>query len=161
MKDFILFKKMVTPIIVQIFFWGGLLYCMVMGMMTMAAGGGMRDGSGKVFWGFGLLLAGPLVVRMACEMVLMLYKIFENFSGLNQPAAAAADVSAKDDPSAEKSAAPAKKPAVLPRLIVARNFPVTKPAGNGSGAASEAAAENESDKNREAPAGSGQGNGKT
>lgn len=79
MNDFLKFKKMMTPIIIQILFWIGVAVCVIAGIIEIVSGintpyGG---GGGVVFMGILLLLLGPILVRVWCELMLVLFSIYD------------------------------------------------------------------------------------
>ena len=79
MNDFLKFKKMMTPIIIQILFWIGVAVCVIAGIIEIVSGintpyGG---GGGVVFMGILLLLLGPILVRVWCELMLVLFSIHD------------------------------------------------------------------------------------
>lgn len=69
MKDFLTFKKMITPIIIQIIFWIGALACVIGGLILM----GQRCVPG--FVGFICALLGPVGVRIICEILIVIFSI--------------------------------------------------------------------------------------
>jgi len=78
-NDFLKFKKMMTPIIIQILFWIGVAVCVIAGIIEIVSGintpyGG---GGGVVFMGILLLLLGPILVRVWCELMLVLFSIYD------------------------------------------------------------------------------------
>lgn len=79
MSDFLKFKKMITPIIIQILFWIGAAVCVIGGITEIV--GGMNTpyggGGGIVFMGIILLLLGPILVRVVCELIIVLFNIHD------------------------------------------------------------------------------------
>lgn len=67
MKDFLLFKRMLIPYLVQIFFWLGIVACLVMGISDIY--------KGLLLQGIGSIIIGPILVRMVCEYVVVLFRI--------------------------------------------------------------------------------------
>ena len=66
-KDFVYFRKMLTPLIIQIVFWVGAVAAFVGGIATMFNGG---------FWrGLLIALLGPFIVRIFSELILVTFKI--------------------------------------------------------------------------------------
>ncbi len=72
MQDFLTFKRMITPIIIQILFWIGAGLYVIYGLYTMTQGG--------MAIAFGLLMVifGPIFVRIVCELVIIVFRIEEN-----------------------------------------------------------------------------------
>ena len=79
--DFLKFRKMITPVIIQILFWIGVAGTVIAALMTMATSFG-RYGSG--FAGFlgGLLMLviGPVVVRIYCELLILMFRMNETLT---------------------------------------------------------------------------------
>lgn len=77
MGDFIRFKKMITPMIIQILFWIGVA-CAVIGGLIMVVAGLLRvneGGGGLVFLGILWVLFGPVLVRVYCELLILGFSI--------------------------------------------------------------------------------------
>ena len=72
MQDFLTFKRMVTPIIIQILFWVGAVFSVVYGLYTMTQGGM------AIVLGLMMVILGPIFVRVGCELVIIVFRIEEN-----------------------------------------------------------------------------------
>ena len=74
-KDFLFFRKMLTPLIIQIIFWIGVVVTFIGGIATMFQSGG--------FWR-GLLAAilGPIFVRIFTELIIVTFKINDSLSDI-------------------------------------------------------------------------------
>jgi len=59
---------MITPIFIQIIFWLGVLGCVIAGLGTMGQ---------SVLQGLATLILGPLVVRIYCELIIVVFKMNE------------------------------------------------------------------------------------
>jgi hypothetical protein len=79
MSDFWAFRKMVTPVIIQILFWVGVIACVV-GGIAMIAMGSKYFGSQMLLKGALLIIFGPLVVRVYCEILIVLFRINETLT---------------------------------------------------------------------------------
>jgi hypothetical protein len=75
MGDFLAFRRMVTPLIIQILFWVGILACIIFGLLILVKS---RGGIVAIIDGAVLVLLGPIVVRVICEMIITLFRIEEN-----------------------------------------------------------------------------------
>ena len=73
-SDFLAFRSLVTPKIIQIVFWLGTAYFAVAGLTMTVMG---LTGSGLVLMLIGLLMLtlGPIIVRVFCELVMLIFKI--------------------------------------------------------------------------------------
>ena len=76
MGDFLKFKRMITPVIIQILFWVGVVACVILGLVTMVVGvASERGGGGQVISGLLMILLGPIVVRVYCEVLIVVFAI--------------------------------------------------------------------------------------
>ena len=76
MGGFIKFEKMITPLLIHLVFWLGVLGSIVSGIFMIIFGfisdsGGM----GQVFIGLVTMFFGPIVVRVYCELLIVVFKI--------------------------------------------------------------------------------------
>ncbi len=73
-NDFLAFRNFITPKIIQIVFWLGTAYFAVAGLTMMIMG---LTGNGLVLMLIGLLMLsmGPIIVRVFCELVMLIFKI--------------------------------------------------------------------------------------
>ncbi len=72
MQDFLTFKRMMTPIIIQILFWVGAVFYVVYGLYTMTQGGL------AIVFGLLMVILGPIFVRIGCELIIIVFRIEEN-----------------------------------------------------------------------------------
>lgn len=68
MLDFILFRRMLTPLLIQILFWIGLLLCLITGIADFFNGEGWVRA-------LQVLIIGPIVIRMICEVFILFFRI--------------------------------------------------------------------------------------
>ncbi len=82
MRDFWAFRTMVTPVIIQIVFWLGVIVTLVAGAAMVVYG--VRNyemGMGRYIWrGALLFLLGPLGVRLYCEILIVFFRINETLT---------------------------------------------------------------------------------
>jgi len=76
MKDFLLFKWMVSPILVQIFFWLAIIFSIVYGIFAMFHAG--------FFHGLFILVAGVLMSRIYAEIILIFFKIHDDVKAIRE-----------------------------------------------------------------------------
>jgi hypothetical protein len=69
MEDLLSFRKMITPVLIQILFWLGILVVVTVGLVLVVGG--------ALLQGLGLLIFGPIVVRVYCELTIVIFKIHE------------------------------------------------------------------------------------
>lgn len=69
MKDFLLFRRMLSPIVIQILFWLGVLVCLFVGVFGLF--------HQSVMQGLCVLIVGPLVLRVIAEYLIVQFKMNE------------------------------------------------------------------------------------
>lgn len=81
MRDFLTFRTMLTPLLIQAVFWVGSGLAVVVGLAYLVRGLSVQYGGGPfVFWGLVILLAGPLLVRLYCEIFIVFFRINETLT---------------------------------------------------------------------------------
>lgn len=88
-RDFLDFRRMITPVIIKILFWIGVGAAIISGLIVFFGGiiGGISgDGFGRVIGG---LIGGPLVmvvgiisVRIYAELLILAFRINETLSDI-------------------------------------------------------------------------------
>jgi hypothetical protein len=93
MSEFLSFKRMLTPAFIQVIFWLGVAFCVIGGIVMIAN----PIMPGQDVMGILLLLLGPIVVRIYCEIVIVLFRINENLTDIrnNQTLSAGRGVSGR------------------------------------------------------------------
>ncbi len=79
MKDFLAFRTMVTPLIIQTFFWVGVVLCVIIGLFFIVAGVKL-DTSRHLYKGILILFLGPLFVRIYSEILIVFFRINETLT---------------------------------------------------------------------------------
>lgn len=75
-EDFLTFRKMITPSIIQIVFWIGVALCVIGGIISIIGGATTKYGGGAaVLYGILLLFLGPLGIRICCEFIIVVFRI--------------------------------------------------------------------------------------
>ena len=76
--DFWAFKRMITPAIIQILFWVGSIITMIFGIIQIVIGvTESYGGGGLVLVGLITTLIGPLIIRIYCELLILLFRMHE------------------------------------------------------------------------------------
>lgn len=76
MNDFLCFKRMITPVIIQILFWIGVVVCVILGLTAIVGGANAsRGGGAMILGGLFWILLGPIVVRIYCELLIVIFTI--------------------------------------------------------------------------------------
>ena len=80
MEDFLKFRKMITPVIIQVLFWVGVAIA-VIGALGMMVVGVTSNGQGiMVLVGLVMLVIGPVVVRIYCELLILFFRMNETLT---------------------------------------------------------------------------------
>lgn len=81
MEDYLKFRKMITPTIIQILFWvgvaGAVLGALVMMGMSFGRYGG---GAAQFLGGLVFLVVGPVMVRIYCELLILFFRMNETLT---------------------------------------------------------------------------------
>ena len=76
MDDYLTFRKMITPIIIQVVFWIGVVLIAIVGLWEIFRGATTNFGGGQlVLTGLVTLLLGPLFWRIFCELLIVVFRI--------------------------------------------------------------------------------------
>jgi len=67
--EFLSFRKMITPVIIQVIFWLGVVGSVLVGLGAVFGGRGL--------YGLGLIVVGPIVVRIECELLIIMFRIHD------------------------------------------------------------------------------------
>ena len=84
MDDFLKFRKMITPAIIQILFWVGVAGSVIAGLVIMGTSFNSYYGGVGVFLS-GLLMTlvfGPVVVRIYCELLILFFRMNETLTDI-------------------------------------------------------------------------------
>jgi len=75
MGDFLAFRKMITPAVIQLFFWLGVIVCLIAGIGILSNGETLAAASPvpPTLTAVLVLVVGPLIVRIYCELLMVLF----------------------------------------------------------------------------------------
>ncbi|MGJ7571990.1 DUF4282 domain-containing protein [Variovorax sp. RB2P76] len=76
MQDLLGFDKMVTPIIIRILYFLGLIGVLVMTVVSLF--------QGRILMAIGVLVFGAIMVRVYSELLILLFRIHDNLVSINQ-----------------------------------------------------------------------------
>jgi len=76
MQDLLGFEKMVTPIIIRILYFLGLLGVLAAAVMSLF--------QGRFLAAIGILVFGAIMVRVYSELLILLFRIHDNLVSINQ-----------------------------------------------------------------------------
>ena len=77
MEDFLKFKKMITPVIIQVLFWIGVAVSVIMGLGMIISGRG-----GVAFAGLLYIILGPIITRIYCEILIIIFSINDTLTDM-------------------------------------------------------------------------------
>lgn len=74
MKDLLAFRRMITPKIIKIIFWIGVVLSVIYGLATLIGDGNLL--------GLLMIIIGPFVVRIVCELFILPFQINETLTDI-------------------------------------------------------------------------------
>ncbi len=79
LADFLVFRTMITPVIIWLLFWIGVGLCILAGIGIILASlfTGQSD---RLLTGLAVLVLGPLVVRIYCELLILFFRMNETLT---------------------------------------------------------------------------------
>jgi hypothetical protein len=81
MADFFTFRWMLTPFLIQVIFVLGSLAALAAGFVLIGAGASHHHGS-EVWEGIGLLVLGPIAIRLYSELLIVVFRINATLSDM-------------------------------------------------------------------------------
>ena len=85
MGEFLSFNKMLTPTLIKIIFYVGCGISILVGLGTIIAGMNAYDGGGfLVLLGLITIPVGILITRIYCELLIVLFKIYEYLRNISK-----------------------------------------------------------------------------
>lgn len=81
MSDFMSFRWMLTPVLIQVMFLLGSLAAIAAGFVAIGHGSAHHH-SGQVGAGIALVLLGPIVVRLYAELLIVVFRINDSLSDI-------------------------------------------------------------------------------
>ena len=85
LNKFLYFDEMITPVIIKVIFWIGVALAVISGLGMIVSGIGSRYGGGiQVLIGLLTIVIGPFLVRIWCEIMVVLFEIHKNLVEINR-----------------------------------------------------------------------------
>ena len=79
------FRKMITPILIQIVFWIGVIICIGFGSIQIVdALDSYRNREIRIITGIAWIILGPLVLRIYCEILILFFRMNETLSEIER-----------------------------------------------------------------------------
>ncbi len=81
--EFLAFRRMVTPTVIQVIFWIGVVLCVLSALGNLYLG---LRGMGIFYILFALftIILGPLLVRVWCELTILLFRIYDTLQEIKE-----------------------------------------------------------------------------
>jgi len=84
-EKFFSFDRMITPSIIKVLFWIGVVVSVIGGLATIIGGIAAPYGGGTmVLSGILGIIFGPLITRVYCELLILLFKINDNLGEIKE-----------------------------------------------------------------------------
>lgn len=77
MKDFLLFRKMISPWLIQVLFWFAILIFVYTAIIDL-----LHKESYLLI--FEVLILGPLITRVICELFIVFFRVNDNLVDIKQ-----------------------------------------------------------------------------
>lgn len=74
MLDFLFFRRMLTPILIQVLFWATVLLCIVAAVVNFYHSAFLH--------GLQILILGPIFARIFCEFFILFFRMNETLTDL-------------------------------------------------------------------------------
>ena len=85
MQEFLSFDKMITPTLIKIIFYIGCALSVIAGIIMIISGVNSYYGGGaQVFMGIVLLILGPFLTRIYCELLIVQFKMQEHLAHIRK-----------------------------------------------------------------------------
>lgn len=82
-RDWLSFRRMLTPILIKILFWINIAICVFAGLGNIIMSFDSYRGGEQFFMGLMILILGPLFIRVACELLIVIFKMNESLSEIS------------------------------------------------------------------------------
>ena len=76
MNDYLTFRRMITPVFIQVIFWVIAVVIVIAGIALLADG---RAGAGLL-----TIVIGPLVARIYAEILIVIFRIHDNVAAIRE-----------------------------------------------------------------------------
>jgi hypothetical protein len=82
--EFLTFRKFIAPVVVQIIFWLGVVGVIISGILMIVQGGRFGGGQGgqAIVVGLLMIILGPIVVRLYCEILIVFFRIYDALNAI-------------------------------------------------------------------------------
>jgi hypothetical protein len=73
MKNFLLFRKMISPMLIQVLFWISVLVFLFIAIIDLIH-------EMNFLFAFEILILGPLISRIICETLILFFRIYDRLT---------------------------------------------------------------------------------
>jgi len=80
MEDFLKFRKMITPVIIQVLFWVGVGVAVIAGLVQIGTAFSRYGSAVTVLTGLLTIVLGPVLVRIYCELLILFFRMNETLT---------------------------------------------------------------------------------
>lgn len=80
MEEFLSFRKMITPVLIQVIFWISSAFA-VIGLLTS----GFSQGGAAILFALIIIPVAVLMIRVYCEVLIVLFRIYETLQQIRGP----------------------------------------------------------------------------
>lgn len=74
-KEFLTFRRMVTPVVIQVIFWLGIAGVITTGLVAIGT---------NATEGVAMIVFGPLVIRIYCELLIVFFRINDHLNEIRE-----------------------------------------------------------------------------
>ncbi|NJN67029.1 MAG: DUF4282 domain-containing protein [Chloroflexaceae bacterium] len=82
MVDFLTFRRMITPIIIQVLFWIALVLVVVFGFIAIIIGFAQGEVLSGLLSGLASIILGPIVVRVYAEILILFFSMNDTLNDI-------------------------------------------------------------------------------
>jgi hypothetical protein len=79
-KEYLVFDKLITPIVIQVIFWLSSATCVLFGLYVLF----FVHEKESLYMGPLIIILGPLSVRIACEIYILIFKFYDAICALKK-----------------------------------------------------------------------------
>lgn len=72
--EFLFFRRMLIPVIIQLIFWLSTAICFYVGIFGLF--------HQSIIMGIGVMIFGPLIIRLVCEYTIVLFRINDTLTDI-------------------------------------------------------------------------------
>lgn len=77
MEDFLTFRRMITPVIIQVVFWLLVGLSVLVGVVSLIGGLAGDQAVSGIFGCFISVFIGPILIRIYCELLILFFRMHD------------------------------------------------------------------------------------